>query len=275
MFKLDTAQILREGVHLTPAALAALPAIEKAVNDCFTATGQTPVQRGRVIALRQTDAGGLSSAFSAALYLAKYDDAANTDRLRRMVDAGHSFEPLRGESISFLFVGVGKPTYDHLVTYTIRQRRVCGGMRANPPWGYTVPHEAKDKLRIAQEMALAVERYTALVSDGEQPQAARSILPAGIILPPFQLDFSEEALSKNIFKQRVWEPGAQGETKEIVSDMLECCKALNPEKWGMLERAITEPIKHHRVMKGIRKRNPDMYARLFDDYDTPEKTMWG
>jgi hypothetical protein len=42
----------------------------------------------------------------------------------------------------------------------------------------------------------------------------------------------------------------------------------------MLERAITEPIKHHRGMKGIRKRNPDMYARLFSDYDKSEKTMW-
>ena len=275
MFNLDTSQILREGVHLTPAALATLPVIERAINECFTATGETPVQRGRVVALRQTDKGGLSSAFSAALYLAKYDDAANPDRLCRMVDAGHSYEPLRGESVSFLFIGVGKPTYDHLVTYTIRQRRVCGGMRANPPWGYVIPHEARDKLRVAKSMAAALDEYTALVEAGEAPQAARSILPAGIILPPFQLDFSEEALAKNIFKQRVWQLGAQGETAEIVRDMLECCKALNSEKWDMLERGTVEPMTHHRVMKGLKKRNPEMYAGLVSEYDAPEKGMWG
>jgi hypothetical protein len=145
MFKLDAAQISGgKGVHLTSYALAPLPAIEQAVNDCFVMTGEKPVQRGRVIALRHTDKGGLSSAFSASLYMGKYGDAANRVRLEKMLDAGHSFEPLRGESVSFLFVGVGKPTYDHLVTYTIRQRRVCGGMRANAPWGFVVPHEAKN-----------------------------------------------------------------------------------------------------------------------------------
>lgn len=274
MFKLDTDQITRGGVHLTGAALAALPAIEQAINDCFVAAGETPVQRGRVVALRHTDKGGLSSAFSAALYLGKYTDATNRGRLWKMIDAGHSYEPLRGESVSFLFIGVGKPTYDHLVTYTIRQRRVCGGMRANPPWGFVVPYEAKDKDRLARMAADDLGRYDALVQAGEQPQAARSVLPAGIVLPPFQLDFSEEALAKNIFKQRVWQLGAQGETVEIVADMLECCKAIDTEKWAALTAATIEPLQHHRVMRNMRKEAPETYSMMIGAFDRPEKTMW-
>lgn len=274
MFKLDHAPILC-GAHLTPEAAALLPDIERAINDCFVSAGHTPVQCGRVVALRHTDTRGLSSAFSAALYLGKYADATNRHRLFTMIDAGHSYEPLRGESVSFLFVGVGKPTYDHLVTYTLRNRRVCGGMRGNAPWGFVVPEEARNPAQYIEDMRHALDRYSLRVASGESPQAARSALPAGIVLPPFQLDFSEEALAKNIFKQRLWQAGAQGETKAIVRDMYECCLRLDSIKWAKLTEAITQPMKHHRMMRQAKKIDRPTYDRLCADFDRPEKSMWG
>lgn len=271
MFKLDREAIQKPGVYLTPSAIEALDTLETAIDKTF----DSPVQRGRVIALRHTDRGGKSSAFSAALYLGKYGDVGNRKRLWGMFDAGHSFEPVRGESISFLYIGVGKPTYDHLTTYTIRQRRVCGGMRANPPWGFTVPHEAKNTEAFVSALSSMVGNYERMVEAGEQPQAARAILPANIILPPFQLDFSEETLAKNIFKQRIWQAGAQGETREIAEDMLACCKVIDPEKWERLERAVCEPLRHHRIMKALRRKDRATYDGLQMYFDNPEKSMWG
>jgi hypothetical protein len=116
--------------------------------------------------------------------------------------------------------------------------------------------------------------YERMVDAGEQPQAARAILPANIILPPFQFDFSKEALAKNLFKQRVWQAGAQGETREIVEDMLACCKAIDHEKWAKLADAVGKPMVHHRVMKALRKADHPRYLELIAGYGAPEKSMW-
>ncbi|WP_207732336.1 hypothetical protein [Heliobacterium chlorum] len=96
---------------------------EHFINENYVEEAFTPIQHGLVIALRATDKGRKSSAFASALYLGKYDDMGNTDRfLNGMVKAGHSYEPIRGETVTFLFIGVSKTVYDHLITYTIRNR---------------------------------------------------------------------------------------------------------------------------------------------------------
>ena len=54
-------------------------------------------------------------------------------------------------------------------------------------------------------------------------------------MPPFLLEFSEEALVKNVFKQRLWEQGAQERsTFDVVKDMWDCCLALDEEKFNLL-----------------------------------------
>lgn len=198
------------------------------------------VQRGRIIALRSTDTARMYSAFKAALYLGKYDDMDNTERfLSKMVKAHHSYEPIRGESILFLFIGVGKPVYDHMVTYTVgRPTRIAGGQRANLPWGYEVPTEAKNPqayIERAMPLIQEVVDLTKRDSDKEQMQAARSLLPVGYIMPPFLMEFSEEALIKSVFRQRLFERGAQGATVDVVADMWECCMALDSQKWETLK----------------------------------------
>jgi hypothetical protein len=211
--------------------------IEKFINLCFVDDGWTVVQHRRVIALRSTDEQRLSSAFKASLYLGKYKDMANTDRfLRSMVSAGHSYEPIRGETVLFLFIGIGKPVYDHMVTYTVgRPTRIAGGQRANVPWGFELPVEARNPAEYEEELE-RIRRVIRLAKEdrAEQMQAARAKLPVGYIMPPFLLEFSEEALIKTVFRQRLFERGAQGATVDVVTDMLECCLRVDPAKWQVL-----------------------------------------
>lgn len=211
--------------------------IEHFIRVCYEAEGWIVRQSNRVIALRATDQARLSSAFKASLYLGKYGDMANRTRfLQNMVAAGHSYEPIRGESVLFLFIGIGKPVYDHLVTYTVgRPTRIAGGQRANVPWGFELPVEAKNPdeyeeelERIRNVIRLAKQERT------EQMQAARAKLPVGYIMPPFLMEFSEEALIKTVFRQRLFEKGAQGATVEVASDMLNACLAVDREKWEFL-----------------------------------------
>lgn len=241
-FELNRNELTKNGrVVLGDWVEPALVQLESAIQELEKAGDTTQiVQRGRIVALRATDTARMYSAFKAALYLGKYDDMQNTERfLTKMVKAHHSYEPIRGESILFLFIGVGKPVYDHLVTYTVgRPTRIAGGQRANLPWGYEVPAETKNpQAYIDRAMPLIQEvvELTKRESDREQMQAARSLLPVGYIMPPFLMEFSEEALIKNVFRQRLFERGAQGATVDVVSDMWECCVALDQEKWETLK----------------------------------------
>lgn len=241
-FQLNRDELTKNGrVVLGDWVETSLNQLESAIQELEKA-GETSqiVQRGRVVALRATDTSRMYSAFKAALYLGKYDDMQNTERfLSKMVKAHHSYEPIRGESILFLFIGIGKPVYDHMVTYTVgRPTRIAGGQRANLPWGYEVPVEAKQPQHYidrAMPLIQEVVDLTMRESEREQMQAARSLLPVGYIMPPFLMEFSEEALIKNVFRQRLFERGAQGATVDVVSDMWECCVALDQEKWETLK----------------------------------------
>ncbi|WP_304459329.1 hypothetical protein [Alicyclobacillus sendaiensis] len=241
MFELDRSAILEHPrlrflTDLVPVH-EHLDNIEKFIRICFEEQGWRVAQAGRVVVLRATDQDRLSSAFKASLYLGKYNDMANRERfLRSMVSAGHSYEPIRGETILFLFIGVAKPVYDHLITYTVgRPTRIAGGQRANVPWGFELPVEARHPEEYEEELERIREVIRLAKQErAEQMQAARAKLPVGYIMPPFLLEFSEEALIKHVFRQRLFERGAQGATVEVVSDMLKACLAIDEEKWTFL-----------------------------------------
>ncbi|MCL6547970.1 MAG: hypothetical protein K6T30_03570 [Alicyclobacillus sp.] len=236
--------------------------IEHFINVCFAERGWRVAQHGRVVALRATDQDRLSSAFKASLYLGKYKDMANTGRfLKSMVAAGHSYEPIRGELVLFLYIGVAKPVYDHLVTYTVgRPTRIAGGQRANVPWGFELPVEAKhpDEYEEELERIRNVIRLAKL-DRAEQMQAARAKLPVGYVMPPFLLEFSEEALIKSVFRQRLFQRGAQGATVEVVSDMLEACLMLDREKWTFLMDYHGPHVEQwEKAMRTLRKERPSL-----------------
>lgn len=231
--------------------------IEKFIRICFEEQGWQVAQSRRIIALRATDEDRLSSAFKASLYLGKYRDMANTTRfLHNMVAAGHSYEPIRGETVLFLAIGVGKSVYDHLVTYTVgRPTRIAGGQRANVPWGFELPVEAKNAGEYDEELERIRNVIRLAKQDRvEQMQAARAKLPVGYIMPPFLMEFSEEALIKTVFRQRLFEKGAQGATVDIVSDMLDACLAIDEEKWSFLMDYHGPHIQQwEKVMRTLRK----------------------
>ncbi|MTV47877.1 hypothetical protein GJ688_02615 [Heliobacillus mobilis] len=262
-------------VYMDPKRNEDISNIEYFINRIYASQGYQPVQKGRVIALRATDRDRLTSAFASALYLGKYDDMDNTNRfLNGMVKAGHSYEPIRGESVSFLYIGVSKTTYDHLITYTIRNRRIAGGFRANKPWGLVIPHEAKNPNWYFMMMENQLARCEEVMKEHpEEPlQALRSLYPMGVMMPPFMFDFSEEALVKNVFKQRLWERGAQGETREIVQNMFDAVRELDPEKWDFLKEYHGEHMTtQKRVMRKLRVRRPRL-GELLDDKEKNQAT---
>jgi len=237
-----------------------LDSIEKYINLCFVDQGCDVIQSGRVIAVRSTDKNRLSSAFKSAVYLGKWDDMDNRERfLNGMVKTGHSYEPIRGEHVAFLFIGVSRNVYDHLITYSVgRSARISAGQRANLPWGYETPLESKTP-DMFMTMGINQVREVVRMVKGEneetgkqQIQAARSLLPTGFIMPPFLYEFSEEALV-HIFQQRLWEPGAQGATKEIVNDMLNCVSILDQAKWEVIQDYHGPHIRQwNKVMRTLR-----------------------
>jgi len=251
--------------------------IEKFIRICFEEQGWRVAQAGRVVALRATDQDRLSSAFKASLYLGKYNDMANRDRfLRSMVAAGHSYEPIRGETVLFLYIGVAKPVYDHLITYTVgRPTRIAGGQRANVPWGFELPVEARhpeeyeeELERIREVIRLAKQERT------EQMQAARAKLPVGYVMPPFLLEFSEEALIKHVFRQRLFERGAQGATVEVVSDMLKACLAIDEEKWTFLIEYHGPHIQQwQKAMRTLRKERLSLRQLAEMENLSPEEAL--
>jgi hypothetical protein len=244
MFKINRNELTKtERVLLGDWTEEYLQQIEDQINNLIKVTDTKVVQKGRVIALRFTDINRLFSAFKAGVYLGKYDDLDNDERfLTKMVKAHHSYEPIRGESVLFLFIGVGKPIYDHLVTYSVgRYTRIAGGQRANLPWGLEIPVETKDREGYAKRNWQRIEDVINLTGNGdeepqvkEQIQSARSELPVGYVMPPFLMEFSEEALIKSVFRQRLFEKGAQGATINVVDDMIQCCLEVDPVKWETL-----------------------------------------
>lgn len=263
-FKLDRSQLLQNNRTILGDWIEKdLSLLEQALEQLSVNVPHSKiVQHGRVIALRHTDTDRIYSAFKAALYLGKYNDMDNTERfLTKMVKSHHSYEPIRGENVLFLFIATGKPVYDHMTTYTVgRPTRIAGGQRANLPWGIEIPTEMKDREGYIQRNMQRVKDVINLTGKGnekpehrEQLQAARSELPVGYIMPPFLLEFSEEALIKSVLRQRLWEQGAQGATVDIVNDMWECLLQLDQEKWSTLEDYHgQETIKWEKAMRTLR-----------------------
>ncbi|MCR8641383.1 hypothetical protein NV379_01825 [Paenibacillus sp. N1-5-1-14] len=263
MFKLNHDELIKsERVILGDWVNDDLNYLESALQELEALTGTKVIQKGRVIAFRSTDTSKLFSAFKAAAYLGRYNDMKNTDRFsNKMVKSHHSYEPIRGESVSFLYVGVGKPNYDHLVTYSVgRNTRIAAGQRANLPYGIEVPVETKDKEGYVSRNWQRILDVINVCGKGdqtpevkEQLQSARSELPVGYIMPPFIFEFSEEALAKNVFRQRLWEQGAQGATIEIVNDMWECCLELDKDKWeNLMDYHGSHTVMWEKAMRTLR-----------------------
>lgn len=180
---------------------------------------------------RYSDPHRLNLARNAAIYLGKSD----RDNIRRplgIIKKGHVPEIFRGEHVEFEFIDVSKEVYDHIVTYTTRNMRVAGGNRALVSDDFTMPSDKMKAAKLVETaIKLSMRNYDELLMIGETPQVARSAMPVAAKLNNFAYQFNFLTLGESLFKQRVWENGAQGNTVKVVQGMLALCEHIDKELW--------------------------------------------
>ena len=180
---------------------------------------------------RYTDPDRLNAARNAALYLGK-KDIDNVKRPLGIIKQGHVAEVFRGEFAEFIFEDVSKEVYDHIITYTTRNMRVAGGNRALRSEGVTLPSDKVKNMELVRQKAEAsMQNYYDLLDAKETPQVARVAMPTSAKLNTFVYQFNFLTLGQSVFKQRVWEKGAQGNTVKVVQAMYELVRFMDPELW--------------------------------------------
>lgn len=185
----------------------------------------------KIILTRYSDPERLNLARSAAIYLGK-KDRNNVKRPLNIIRDGHVPEIFRGEMAEFEFVGVSKEAYDHIITYTTRNMRAAGGNRALVSNDYMMPSDRmKDPERVRVNIEKSMEAYRDSIEAGETKQVARSAMPVAAKMNPFIYQFNFLTLGESLFKQRIWEKGAQGNTAKVIEGMFELCRTVDCELW--------------------------------------------
>jgi thymidylate synthase ThyX len=228
---------------------------------------------------RYTDPERLHLAKAAAIYLGK-EDVDNIKRPLSIMKKRHALAIFRGESARFEFK-TSKVVYDHLITYTTADMRACAGLRANQGTTFIPPVEDNDPVyqQIADE---SIANYQALICGvdptSEDPikrkrlQAARSILPMSTELH-YMFQFNFQTLI-TIFQQRIWTPGAQQDTAEVVQQMFALVRMEDPELWNTVYDMFgPEEMAWVHARNRVKKEMPDLYASLVAKYGNI-KTMW-
>ena len=203
---------------------------------------------------RYSDPQRLNLARNAAIYLGK-KDRDNIRRPLRIVKDGHVPAIFRGEMVEFEFIDVSKEVYDHIITYTTANMRATGGNRALISNDFTMP---SDKMKQEGLVELAVQgsmmNYQNLIQAKETKQVARSAMPIAARMNPFVFQFNFVTLGESIFRQRLWEKGAQGNTVKVVQGMFELCKAIDPDLWNTFYEYKGEPaLQWEEVRKKLTK----------------------
>lgn len=200
-------------------------------NNIPTYTGDT----FQIKLVRYSDPDRLNAARNAARYLGK-TDIANIRRPLSIIRMGHVPAIFRGEMAEFEFTDVSKEVYDHLITYSTANMRVAGGNRALRSEGYVV---ASDKVKDADKVDFAIadsmRNYFELLDSGETPQVARGAMPINAKMNIFVFQFNFVTLFESIFKQRLAEKGAQGNTVKVVQGMRDLVRSIDPELWDAFE----------------------------------------
>lgn len=228
----------------------------------------------QIILRRYSDPNRLNLAYNAATYLGK-DDKDNTRRPLSIIKQGHVPEIFRGEIVEFEFIDVSKEVYDHLVTYTTRNMRVAGGNRALTSDSFAMPSDrVKDHRLVYSMIQSSMDSYQVLLESGETPQVARSAMPVNAKMNNFIFQFNFLTLMQSVFKQRIWEKGAQGNTCKVVLGMWELVHRQDAELWHTAYDYFGEPMVAWREVRDrLRKHEPELYERLMKDYGT-QKSMW-
>lgn len=221
----------------------------------------------KITLVRYTDPHRLNLARNAALYLGK-PDRENVKRPLGIIKAGHVPEIFRGEFAEFIFEGVSKEVYDHLITYTTRNMRVTGGNRALTSDDYMMPSDRmKNPELVMENIEKAMSAYKANLQAGETRQVARAAMPVSAKMNPFVYQFNFLTLGESFFKQRLWEKGAQGNTVKVVEGMFALCQTVDCELWDTFYEYKGVPaIEWEQVRKTLKKK-PFTLKTLKNDID--------
>ena len=219
---------------------------------------------------RYSDPERLNLARNAARYLGK-KDIENTRRPLGIVRQGHVPEIFRGEIVEFEFNDVSKEVYDHLVTYTTRNMRVAGGNRALTSDSYTLPSDkVKDPEMVKTWVENSMEGYRCLLDHAETPQVARAAMPIAAKLNTFVFQFNFLTLGQAVFKQRIWEKGAQGNTVKVVQGMWELVHSVDPDLWNTFYEWFGTPATEWtEVRRKLKKKDitvKEMFEKLQHEY---------
>lgn len=210
----------------------------------------------KIVMTRYSDPDRLNLARNAAIYLGK-KDRHNIKRPLNIIRQGHVPAIFRGEMVEFEFIDVSKEVYDHIITYTTANMRAAGGNRALVSDGYSMPSDKmKNPSMVEASIQDSMQKYKALIENGETKQVSRSSMPVAAKMNPFVYQFNFLTLGESIFKQRLWEKGAQGNTVKVVQGMFELCRTVDCELWETFyEYKGTPAIEWEEVRKRLNKKN--------------------
>lgn len=203
---------------------------------------------------RYSDPERLNLARNAAVYLGK-KDRNNIRRPLSIIRQGHVPAIFRGEMVEFEFIDVSKEVYDHLCTYSTANMRAAGGNRALVSNDFTLPSDkVRNGLMVEHFVSKSMDSYKELLKLGETPQVARAAMPVNAKMNNFIFQFNFLTLGESIFKQRIWEKGAQGNTVKVVRGMFELCSAIDKDLWDTFyEYKGTPALEWEEVRKVLKK----------------------
>ncbi|MBD1379059.1 FAD-dependent thymidylate synthase [Metabacillus arenae] len=217
----------------------------------------------QIVLQRYSDPERLNAARNAAIYLGK-KDRGNVRRPLSIIRQGHVPEVFRGEFAEFEFVDVSKEVYDHIITYTTRNMRVAGGNRALTSDDFAMPDDKMKNPDLVHEMIQqSLDNYQKLLEIGETPQVSRSAMPVNAKINPFVYQFNFVTLMQSLFKQRIWEKGAQGNTVKVVQGMWELVNQVDPDLWQTAYEWFGQPATDWtEVRRKIKKKCVDVTTIL-------------
>jgi hypothetical protein len=213
----------------------------------------------QIVLNRYSDPDRLNLARNAAIYLGK-SDRDNIRRPLNIIRDGHVTQIFRGEMAEFEFIDVSKEAYDHIITYTTLNMRAAGGNRALRSHDWTAPSDRmKNWTLVEHKINQSMENYKDLLESGETPQVSRGAMPVAAKLNNFVYQFNFVTLGESIFKQRIWEKGAQGNTVKVVRAMFELCAYMDKELWDIFyEYKGTPAIEWSETGKRLNKKKITM-----------------
>ena len=230
--------------------------------------------------VRYTDPERLSLAHAAAVYLGK-TDVDNVKRPLGIIKKGDALAIYRGESARFEFY-TSKVVYDHLITYTTLNMRACGGLRANEANVFVPPAEDDDPiyreigerhLDAYRSLVHGIDPHTEDPVGKKRLQAARSVAPVSVQLH-YLLDFNLATLIESVFPQRIWSPGAQLDTRQVVQEMFGLVRAVDPELWDLVQDYYgSEAHAWKRLRYRLRRERPELYQEILKEFGAV-RSMW-